>query len=267
MDGISGPLASSWAKFRRAYVHAETLHTQARSLNTDSNPLWRFDKMFDQEAGCFICFVAEVHVTDEQRYEWGTIFGDCLNNLRAALDHLAWELVMRGSKGNSLDEEQQRKVQFPIDTKGDDQKFEARCENWLPGVDSMFRLMCRRHQPYKSGNHTLARLADFVAKDKHRVVTPILVRSNKMTVSVVPESLVGCEYERTEIIRGFERLEPNTVLALIYVRPTGTREPDVKVAIEMGSALGLEEGTWVQDALGPIGYLVLDILREFEAVL
>jgi hypothetical protein len=264
---LTGPLASSWAKWHRGKVHAQSLHALARGLNTESHPLYRLDKMFDEQAGCFIYFVAEVHVTAENRYEWGTVFGDCLNNMRAALDHLAWELVMRGSKRDTLNEEQQAKVQFPIDTKGDDQKFKARCENWLPGVDSMYRLMCRRYQPYKSGNQTLACLADLVGKDKHRVVTPILVRSNLMTLQIVPGSLVGCDYERLEIMTGAERLEPDTVFALVHVRPTGTGQPDMKMSIKMGAAFGLEGGVWIRNVLNPLGFLVTDILREFEAVL
>jgi hypothetical protein len=46
----------------------------------------------------------------------GLIIGDCVHNLRACLDHLAYQLAILG-KGGVLDEQEARSVTFPIYTK------------------------------------------------------------------------------------------------------------------------------------------------------
>lgn len=268
MNRSSGPLASSWAKWRRAKVHLDSLDAVFRQrVQADPEAFYRVAKTFDEKAGLFLFRIAEVRVTDEDRRDWGTVFGDCLNNLRAALDHLAWHLVMTGAKGSTLNDEQKVKVQFPIDAEGDDQKFKARCENWIPGIDTMFRDVCRMHQPYKSGNQTLAHLASLVGKDKHRVVTPLLVRNNAITFNPVPGSFVNCTYKSLQPASRSDRLEPDTPLAFVFVEPTGVGQPDMKMRIEMVGGLRLEEGLWVTDFLGAAANLTAAILEDFQRLL
>jgi len=109
----------------------------------------------------------------------GPIVGDYVQNLRSALDHLAWEMVQ---KGDGRDHNPNL-VQFPIYSIGRSRRtgsrrlrtFENQIEKNLPGVSREQKALARRHQPYHRGQWQLATLAALSNQDKHRVITPTLL--------------------------------------------------------------------------------------------
>jgi hypothetical protein len=107
----------------------------------------------------------------------GPIVGDYIQNLRSALDHLAWGMVQNGSpRGYNP-----KVVQFPIYSIGRTTKtgqskprtFNSEYKRHLPGVSRYMRALARRHQPYRRGNWHLGVLANFSNRDKHQVITPV----------------------------------------------------------------------------------------------
>src|SRR6266511_2429033 len=46
--------------------------------------------------------------------EWGVRIGDCLHNLRSALDHVVWQLALLHLQRQPTDKEA-RRIQFPIE--------------------------------------------------------------------------------------------------------------------------------------------------------
>lgn len=102
---------------------------------------------------------------------WGVMLGDCVHNLRSALDHLACQLTLFNG-GTMADCAQ---TQFPIASKSEAQ-FEAMANRRIPGLSSKHRAMVKRVQPYRSGEkaavHPLAVLAELSNTDKHRVINP-----------------------------------------------------------------------------------------------
>jgi hypothetical protein len=108
----------------------------------------------------------------------GLIVGDYVQNLRAALDHLAFEMVRRGSKWSRAVE---RVVQFPIYSIGNSRKprnkgpltFANQVGKKVPGIPTDQRALIDRYQPYHRGKWHLATLAELSNQDKHRVITPV----------------------------------------------------------------------------------------------
>lgn len=103
------------------------------------------------------------------------IAGDYIQNLRAALDHLAWELVRKGTEWppRSL-----TAIQFPIysvNRSRDKTKrtFSNRIAKELPGISDAQRALIDGYQPYHRGKRHLATLAHFSNQDKHRFITPV----------------------------------------------------------------------------------------------
>ncbi len=101
--------------------------------------------------------------------EWGVRIGDCVHNLRSALDHAVWQLALIHLQRQPTDKEA-RKIQFPIENtcKGFN---DAAVRPYLS--DEHFRWL-DQYQPYKTGDrapyHKLAVLRELSNTDKHRVV-------------------------------------------------------------------------------------------------
>jgi hypothetical protein len=104
----------------------------------------------------------------------GPILGDYVQNLRAALDHLAWEMVQKGAAVNY----NPNLVQFPIYSVGRSanrrrRTFTSEIGKNLPGISRYQQAFVRKYQPYHRGNWHLAALAEFSNRDKHRLLTPV----------------------------------------------------------------------------------------------
>ncbi|HZT66044.1 MAG TPA: hypothetical protein VFA11_09680 [Acidimicrobiales bacterium] len=110
---------------------------------------------------------------------WAAIFGDCVHNLRSALDHMIWDLS--GGTGNAPP-----RSEFPI---FDDQtKYLERGKNGKPvhgsglakieGVKDLdARRVIRNLQPFKASEphrHPLWVLHELDRVDKHRALHPVL---------------------------------------------------------------------------------------------
>jgi hypothetical protein len=106
---------------------------------------------------------------------WGIVFGDAIHNLRSALDHLVWQLVLLNEKKPT------GANQFPIcDTGanywslGKDGKQSHR--EWrLEGVSDAHKALIDEMQPYRarippSTIHALSALRDLANHDKHRLI-------------------------------------------------------------------------------------------------
>lgn len=96
-----------------------------------------------------------------------SIAGDVVHNLRASLDHLAYQLVLVGSPSTVPT----RRVEFPIaETVAEYEETKARkVEGMKPeAVDVIDRL-----KPYKGGNDALWRIHELDNIDKHRTLFTI----------------------------------------------------------------------------------------------
>jgi hypothetical protein len=108
---------------------------------------------------------------------WGLLLGDIANNLRSALDQVAWALVTRGrTPPDTLTAKQRKAVYLPIARRRTD--FNAQVKTMLPGVRRADVAAVRRYQPYHPGTRrgrwsAWLLLAQVNAADKHRTIQPI----------------------------------------------------------------------------------------------
>jgi len=90
--------------------------------------------------------------------------GDIVHNLRSALDHLAYQLVLVGT--NDAGPTHPRRIQFPIAE--DFVTYEARKAGQVEGMRDDAKLAIDAAKPYKGGNEDLWRIHELNNIDKHR---------------------------------------------------------------------------------------------------
>jgi hypothetical protein len=133
------PLLGCRLKLQQAWRHRQTL---GEAIRTE----WRAD--------------------DPPPLRFGVILGDWLHNLRCALDHVIWQLVLLNGKKPT------RSNAFPIrDTKTG---FDNTVPRELRGLTASQRRLVEEFQPYRLAGdpkqHSLAVLRDLSNIDKHRFV-------------------------------------------------------------------------------------------------
>jgi hypothetical protein len=156
------------AKFNRAKHQFDELRFEMDEFfNQDPKP--HFSRgYFDTNTWEWI---ERFQIREKPPLRFGVMLGDCVHNLRSALDHLICQVTMLD--GGTLDD--CAKTQFPIASKSEAQ-FEAMANTQLAGLSKWHRAMVKRAQPYRAGDeawkHPLAVLADLSNTDKHRVLNP-----------------------------------------------------------------------------------------------
>lgn len=197
--------------------------------------------------------------------EIGLILGDALHNYRAALDHLAWQIVnAAGTPKNT------RSVYFPVVTAA--ARFPEDLQKKMPGVSNMVASIVQRFQPFTNGSrsyeHPFAILHAWNNIDKHRALPVTAMSSVKLNVT-----LPG-EYENFEIWKQEHRAEgqieyllPGVELIRIYGRRRDRRrDHGVKVRFEGLATIAHESGRTLESTMDKIDGLVNEVLTEFEGV-
>jgi hypothetical protein len=97
--------------------------------------------------------------------EWAAVFGDCVHNLRSALDLLAVALVKQGGATPT------DYTAFPV---GSDQThFETSAIHRIDGASAdAIKIVCEL-KPYRGGNDTIWRLHRLDIADKHQLLIPV----------------------------------------------------------------------------------------------
>jgi hypothetical protein len=180
LSRMTHPLDGARAKIERAGDHLETLDRAIRRWLEDYG--YRMVLEPNVEPGKHRIVMRANRAGGSPPLHLGVIVGDALHDLRSALDHLIWQLVI-------LDGHKPwKRNQFPIfDTP---KQFKDERPRYLRGVSTEHRAQIEMYQPYHGGERgvrlsTLARLNDV---DKHRVVmvgTPI-ARTGQGTLGFGP---------------------------------------------------------------------------------
>jgi hypothetical protein len=104
----------------------------------------------------------------------GCVLGDCLCNLRASLDYIAWQLGTKAARGK-LTEGQKRRVSFPVASDPKEYRRSDGAANHLGtvcGVPAPAMIEIESVQPYHAGYGSLGLLSVLVNDGKHRL--PVL---------------------------------------------------------------------------------------------
>ena len=99
--------------------------------------------------------------------ELACITGDIIQNLRSALDHLAYDLWVKESNGQGRDD----KIYFPIDK--DEATYNRSKTGKTQGISAQSLAIIDSLKPYKGGNDALWRIHTLNNRDKHRLLVTV----------------------------------------------------------------------------------------------
>ena len=213
------------AKLARAKLHSECFNKAHEEVTNGHVYLFGVD-IYD--GGRTHLYWADHPPATDPRF--ALIAGDCVHNLRSALDHLAWELVRVSGK-----KQPNRTTQFPA------RQHQPFSRSWCglrrsaeradirPGIGDKVREIVDSVQPYK-GTPTgkrLAILCDLDAIDKHHhllvdaAIAP-MAGSGGYQVGVDPEP-------RMQLLDTRLTKHRKPVLKVTYDRPRPERNPDLTI--------------------------------------
>jgi hypothetical protein len=244
---MSARLDGVWAKLRRAQVHLDELYSAGRRY-ADSRPYSIREEREIEHGNLYRKFFVD-HV-DPIPGNLALAMGDCVQNTRAALDHLAWQLVL--AAGNTPTDS----TAFPIFDSGLTKKGKVRNIRVDGGIDPGALALVKCSQPYTRrndpSNDPLAILHDLSNIDKHRTVL-----------------LVGVSYDAIAWFRDSHRLtrswtSPNDPLTLernAQVGALGFSDPthpeaNVNVDIKLSLRVTFGQGERCE------GQIVADVLQK-----
>ena len=174
-------------KIERAKEHILNLYTEMRAfldakpyvIGTKSNP----------ETRQLIYYLTSVR---DAPIRLSVLTGDVLQNLRTALDHLAYNLVaVNGfvdvASGTPLTPHDLRQINFPIINVTDPQKYESGRAGKVKGMRPDAIKAIDLLKPYKCGNELLWRLSELNNRDKHRLL--VMVGSEYRSVNITPHAI------------------------------------------------------------------------------
>jgi hypothetical protein len=213
-----------------------------------------------------IYFVSSVKPTPTR---FATIAGDAIQNLRSALDHLAWQLFLIGTRGTA----DGNRVYFPI------------AHDAITYNAKLRKLSCMRHdaittlntiQPYKGGTeHTLWVLHKLNNIDKHRLLVTVgsvyqSFNVGKYMTSRLQRKATGIPFPKVDLyVRPADNLFPLKVgdeLFIDAIDAQVNKEMDFRFNIALNEP-GVIEGAPLLDTLNDISGLVSKTVSLFTTCL
>ena len=169
---IMYPLDDTKSKLRRAKVHINALDRSIKRF-IEKHPYDVQWKHYDDME----ILAVRVEAPKEPPINWGLIFGDAVTNLRASLDHIAWQLSKHSGIQFPTDAKErgraERNISFPI---LDDQnnRFFKNATMYMPDEAKQ---IIKELQPYDENSESLvppllSMLNKLANHDKHRVNIP-----------------------------------------------------------------------------------------------
>jgi hypothetical protein len=195
-------------------------------------------------------WVVRLRVREEPPLQWSVVIGDAIHNLRSALDHLAWQLVLLNGAEPSV------RTQFPI--YDDEAAFGTdHARRLYEGMSEADIETIRSVQPFRqpAGEelHFLKVLQELSNIDKHRVVHTTLVERQQVQFRI--EGGAGFLGMGEMRISGgpMEDGSELVTIAVVVDRP----DPDIRVEAEL--ALGV---AFADEELSVYAEHVLGVLIE-----
>jgi hypothetical protein len=171
---VPNPQRDSGLKYRRGCDHFAPLETEWQ----------RFTQGFNSELQTTV-LPGELQFrlgrfSELPTSEWSVVVGDCVQNFRAALDHMAWHLSVRERGAHPT------RIEFPIF--GDQAQYQRDAPRKVAGVPTAATKIIESLQPFHRGpafaEHPLWKLHELATIDKHRRFHIGHVSLEAVTVSV-----------------------------------------------------------------------------------
>jgi hypothetical protein len=257
------PKAGRWLKLDRGKEHLKSLHIELEMVLAGDGPKIPVTCGFDPHDQSWVCRVGEFRRVGSATA--GPLIGDTAQNLRAALDHLIWDLsILDHGSWPLCKNGRELRTQFPICLTKDDYDSPAVQTTYLDSISPAHREMVERFQPYITGDDTLELLRKISNEDKHRVVQTVY--STDMVSSPYVKGFSNCEVVGGSgvlpIIQG--SLKPNTEILRLPLRNVGPN-PKVDVMFQQAIFVAFRDGNGVGHVLTRAAMVVEEILKAFES--
>lgn len=265
---MTDALESARTKLERAKLHTRIAKREAmRFFNRYPDPTFRIEPEGDEEpsyaiGSIFSCRIIVETALPELPSSFAARFGDAIHNYRCALDHIAWQLVMHGSRW-PLPDEETFSVQFPIyKTLA---AFEGNQGRRLPGVSGPAIDFIKARQKYVRGNATNnARLglASLSNNDKHRALHVFLSLFRTLQSNVTFTNCIHVSWENPA-----ERpaIKEGAVVTRFSCRVLASN-PEVKMYLAPQVQIVIEDGRDVSEMLEGLSREIAEILNAPEIV-
>lgn len=205
------------------------------------------------DAGRIVYYLSDVA---DIPFDLTLITGDVIQNLRSALDHLAYDLWVRESNGHGRED----KIYFPIDK--DIASYNRNKSGRTRGISAQSRGIVDSLRPYPGGNDTLWRIHALNNRDKHRLL--VTAGSSFQSVDLgaymmatmrkmpdLPEGMLANLPDLSLFVRPADNLFPLKVGAELFIGGENDEEdPDMK--FQFGVVLhepGVVDGEPITDVL------------------
>ena len=209
------------------------------------------------------------------------VLGDVVHNLRASLDHLAYQLALRYTDDKIRKE---RRVQFPIDDSPE--AFDRSRADRLKEVSEADCAIIERFQPYHPIDsedslpgsleplRPLALLRDLTDTDKHRLLAVVMIPPQNYATVGGPDGIahrISWEHTRIRFAAGDLSYEivPIEFGAVVARAPLPDQPPNIQMDMAgyILPEVVLPQGWPVSSVVDRMAALVVKILREFDPVL
>ena len=259
------PLRSSIKKVSHAEKHIQALYKATTDWHRDP-PYVLFGSSTPYEPGLpYIQFDFQIASVREPPDTLGLIVGDVLTNLRAALDHIAWQLAIL-NLGREPTPKEAPDIHFPIALSHP--KFKTARMVSKGYLTHAQQLVVRRHQPYRLKRYTphlqaLAVLNQLVNADKHRITHGVVVTAHESGVKFEAEDgeIVG---EKTVVSGPLDAGQP---LGSVVINPTGPRPSvhvvEVPIEVNFGDGDVYVRVSGLQAMARTVTRVILDCLELF----
>jgi hypothetical protein len=260
---MADPFRSAWLKLGWGVLHSYALYEEIRAYVAQLKPGDHFTTRteYDAKAHCVKLVVDTVSPTPDV---WSLRLGDVVNNFRASLDHVAWQLVRRGTAW-PLNKGREKNVYFPIADSCE--AFDERCKANLPGLLRRDKALIRLVQPYAGGKrnmwrHCLTPLPKMTSDDKHRELRPVWSAPEQGKIEhVIPPR--DCEITRVPQVAKRIILNPDEEISRVYVRKTGPH-PDIQMKSSMTVKPIVDGPIWLDDWLAKTPEHITALLRALS---
>lgn len=243
------PLSNAILKVKRAEKHIADVKRAVEAFDGGGSYRTWFD--YDSEPGRTLI---KLRFLDSPNEWLSCCAADAVQNLRCALDHLAWQVHMRylAGGGKRLNP---KKVVFTI-SDDRDEYFRADRQGAIESIGGpMWVSFLNKQKPYRGGNEMLYALHLANNLDKHRGILEL----GKTPVGIAVPSALGTAVS----LDGFRRwaLEDEVTIASYDGHVQGDNDVDTAFAIVFGDVEGIENEP-VSETLDKLTYAVKLILER-----
>lgn len=199
--------------------------------------------------------------------EWGLLIGDMVHNLRSALDHLVWQLVLLNGK------QPRRQNQFPIISAKNEywevppNHSESIRDRMLRGIADDHRAFVDVVQPFNAGNDAantaLSHLSWLSNRDKHRVIHGALVLTDEPSEDLFDITTTHPGGAAIDISMTWGNLKDGTEIMRFRPDPPEAR---VNVKAKIPTYIAFGERQYPSDALRVVFDWINGYVRGFAPI-